>query len=307
MTTQRLVQPEVSLAITLISALLCPAAAAQQSIPWAPMAHRFHHLELGPGVIGQQQLLRIPNAAHYYQPVEVRGPKGSQISLSANGGFLPAHQNKLKAGLMMGHVYRFRIGNIPLLEGFEVFPTVELINRLHPPPGMAEKFPIPIELTREELQIAMQGHLVTRVIYLEDPNRALGVRQADEQQYFDVDRRVDPLHMADRLGRPMAILRMGSRVPLGDDDAAFHQNAPPAVVYPEVVETRLDPEAPPSAPSAGEELPPQPPELPGLPTTRHQVAPPAMQPAAAQPASAAEPVGPPSAAPARYPRLPYRY
>lgn len=233
---------------------LASSAAAQTAIPNAPLIqHRFHSLELGPGVVGQQQLLRVPNALHYFQPVELRGPAGSQISMAGQGGFLPSHQQKLKVGLRMGHVYRFRIGAIPLLEGYEVFPTVELINRLHPPAGMAEKFPIPIELTREELEMAISGHLVTRVIYLEDPAIALAAPETDEQRYFDVDRRIDPLHMADRLGRPMAILRMGSRVPLGDGDPAF-THAPPAVVYAEQVDTRLD-----RNPVPAEEVPTQPP------------------------------------------------
>ena len=75
--------------------------------------------------------------------------------------------------MLVGHVYRLKVTNIPFHEGQEVFPSIEVINRLYPPQGMEAKFPIPIELTREELEMAMRGQFVIRVIYLEDPRTAL--------------------------------------------------------------------------------------------------------------------------------------
>jgi len=74
---------------------------------------------------------------------------------------------------------------------------------------------------------------VTRVIYLEDPETADPVaREADEQAYFEVDAGDDPLHVADTLGRPVAILRMGARVPGPEGpDEAFMYGAPPLVKF----------------------------------------------------------------------------
>ena len=75
--------------------------------------------------------------------------------------------------MLIGKVYRFRVTGIKRNEGFEVFPTVEVINRMYPPKGQATRFPIPIQLTEEELALAISGRFVTRVIYLEDPRTAL--------------------------------------------------------------------------------------------------------------------------------------
>jgi hypothetical protein len=120
--------------------------------------------------------------------------------------------------MLIGSVYQLKVTNIPLNEGAEVFPTIELLDRLCPPAGQELRFPIPIELTLEELDLAASGKYVTRVIYLEDPRMALGVRQdPDQQRYYEVDSDTDPLEAADRIGRPMAILRMGSRVPTEED------------------------------------------------------------------------------------------
>ena len=292
-----------SIAVSVVwgSAVAEPASAQAQIPQRQLMRHHFHNLRSPPGVIGQEQLLRVPNSVGYYQPVEIRGPKGSQISLATRGGFLPDHEDKMKVGMLLGKVYRFRVGNIPLLEGYEVFPTVEVINRLHPPPGMAARFPIPIEITQEELEFALKGNMVTRVIYLEDPNNALAVAQSEQQPYFDVDRSLDPLHMADRMGRPMAILRMGSRVPLNDDEA-FRFNSPPAVVFPEVVETKLSPPAnPPANPPTEPATDPDS----GGPKPDGVVTPTSGVNSPLAPLRQPGPVR--GANPKRYPRLPHRY
>ncbi len=101
-----------------------------------------------------------------------------------------------------------------------------------PPPGQELRFPIPIELTLEELDLAASGRYITRVIYLEDPRTALGVREdPDRQRYYEVDSTSDPLEVADRIGRPMAILRMGSRIPTDADLAEGRIRQAPFMKY----------------------------------------------------------------------------
>jgi hypothetical protein len=70
----------------------------------------------------------------------------------------------------------------------------------------------------DELEMALSGRLVTRVIYLEDPQSAVPVRDSlDQQRYYEVRSDDDPLKVADRMGRPVAIMRMGSRTPDYDE------------------------------------------------------------------------------------------
>jgi hypothetical protein len=195
----------------LSAALLCPAMlTAQQGPP-----HYFHSADLPPGVVGRGQALRGGPTPGYFQPVELRAPKGTLISPAVDGAFAEGKSESLLAGMLIGGVYRFKVSRIPDHETEEVFPTVEVVSRLHPPPGQALRFPIPIELTIEELGLAIEGRFVTRVIYLEDPHRALPIRQDanSPQPYFEAPAAQDALRLADELGRPMAILRMGSRVP----------------------------------------------------------------------------------------------
>ena len=58
------------------------------------------------------------------------------------------------------------------------------------------------------------------MIYLEDPERALPVGKGEkDQNWFDVGPGKDPLVVADSLGRPVAIVRMGGRVPDAPKDS----------------------------------------------------------------------------------------
>ncbi len=121
-------------------------------------------------------------------------------------------------GLLVGSTYRFRIENIPYNEGRELYPTIRLLGRLNPPPGKETEFPIVVDLTQEDLELALAGKFVTRVVYLESPTSASPVRSDENRISQDVPQGSDPLAVAETLGRPIAVVRIGSRIP---DPTAF--------------------------------------------------------------------------------------
>jgi hypothetical protein len=167
-----------------------------------------------PGAIGSQRLKRGGPLSGYFQPVRIRAPEGARISLAEEGGFQGIESDNVLVGMQIGQVYRMRVADFSADSSQEVFPTVEVIDRLYPPAGLALRYPIPIELTADELKMAADGMFVTRVIYLENPNQALPVNEPkDEQQWVEAPRGADPLVVADEMGRPMAILRIGARYP----------------------------------------------------------------------------------------------
>jgi hypothetical protein len=223
----------VSLLGLLISAAVVTLGSAQTS-----PHHYFQRADLPPGAIGSAQLMRGGPLPGHYQAVEIAGPEGVRIALANQGFFEEPVPAPLKAGLLVGHVYRLKVTSIPLREGQELFPSVEIINRLYPPQGSQARFPIPIELTRQELEMALRGQFVIRVIYLENPRTALPQQEDPAQQrYFDVGPGQDPLEVADGLGRPMAILRIGSRVPeLDQISGRFLFHCPPWIRYPEMID-----------------------------------------------------------------------
>jgi hypothetical protein len=137
--------------------------------------------------------------------------------------------------MLVGAVYRFRVTGIPSWPGEELYPTLEIIDRICPEPGREHRFPIPIMLTIEDMESALKGSLVTRVIYLEDSSVSMPVATTPDQQLtLDVSPTENALQAADQLGRPVAILRLGSRVPtdLGGDLSNFLYGCPPWVPLP---------------------------------------------------------------------------
>jgi hypothetical protein len=195
--------------------------------------HLLHAGKLPPGAIGAQQLLRGGPLAGYFQPVQIKAPTGAMVSLAIDQQFSAPQRTPLTVGMLVAAVYRLRITEIPNHVGEEVYPTVEVINRIYPPVGEEFRFPIPIELTQAELELALAGKFVTRVVYLEDPHRALPIAQAreSEQSYFEVRPTDDPLEVADRLGRPVAILRLGGRLPdSAGPDEKFLYGSPPVLI-----------------------------------------------------------------------------
>jgi hypothetical protein len=201
----------------------------QGQFPQTPPVHYPHHALMPPGAIGTAQLQRgLPWVGHF-QAVEFRGPAGTLIALPSSGRFEPPAP-RVTAGLLIGQVYRLRVTNIPRHEGEEVFPTIEVIDRTFPPPNMAHRFPIPIVLGESDLELALTGKFVTRVIYIEDPRNAVPMAQAPgQQEWFDARPGDDPLRVADALGRPVAILRLGGRTPYDTSQPSmdFLFNCPP--------------------------------------------------------------------------------
>ena len=181
------------------------------SIVWA-QERSLLNAQLPTGEIGRTQVQRRPELANVWQPVLVRVADGATLAFAEGGGFSYSQGEAQLVSLLVGTTYRLKVSNIPQSYG-DVYPTIELIDRLHPPPGKETRYPVPVEITDEELKMALAGKFVTRVIYVEDPRNAVGGRELPEQRYFEALLDEDPYEVASRIGRPIAILRMGSVVP----------------------------------------------------------------------------------------------
>jgi len=170
-----------------------------------------------------------PSVANYVQPVQVQLPTTGEVSFYRGGSaaavVLPA---PAQAGMQVGHAYRIKISNLPDHPGVELFPTIELLGRLHPPIELKDKYPVPIEITAEEIETAINDQMVTKVIYLEQPQLANPTRQVNGKMHVEaLDTEVNLLEAADMRGRPIAILRMGGRIPdASSPEDEFYSTSP---------------------------------------------------------------------------------
>ncbi|MBS0261924.1 MAG: hypothetical protein JSS02_08200 [Planctomycetes bacterium] len=148
------------------------------------------------------------------QAVRVDAPQGGKVSYYTSPAAESVEtESSAVVALQVGSVYRLKISEMPEYPGVELFPTVELIDRLHPPAGRETEFPVPIALTDEEISLAVSGRLVTKVVYLEQPDRADPIRRTDAARSEIAHPRENLLALADEKGRPMAIVRIGGREP----------------------------------------------------------------------------------------------
>lgn len=192
--------------------------------------HSVHHGVMPPGAIGSLQLERGGPLPGYFQPVQIKGPAGVVVAMAEGGTFGEPETAPIRVGLLIGQVYRFRVMNIPLNPGAEVFPTIEIVDRLYPPQGLEYRFPIVVELSHDDIMTALSGKFVTKVIYLEDPEMAVPTGHPEgSQPSFDIAPGHNPLEVADEVGRPVAILRMGGILPMqtGQPDMQFLFGCPP--------------------------------------------------------------------------------
>lgn len=227
--------PLVASAVAVLGAMTQPASAQTRSPTPLPKVNYLLNSDAPPGVVGAATLLRRQPVQGYFQPVEVSGPEKLEVALAQHGQFLPPLPAPVKVGMLIGAVYRLRVTNIPLRPGEELYPTIEILDRLYTPRGREHRFPIPIVLEQEDLIRALDGGMVTRVIYLEDAEVASPIADLPgSQRVMDVGGNDNALQMADQLGRPMAILRIGSRVPtdLQGDLTTFLYHSPPWMPLP---------------------------------------------------------------------------
>lgn len=189
-----------------------------------------------PGTISEWQRLAGRIQPGYLQPVLVKLPTSGQVTF-----YQGYQQPELtlaapgQAKLSVGSIYRLRISDLPELPGVEIYPSIELIDRLHPPAGQLDRFPVVIDLLEDELAWAADGRLVTKVIYLEQPDRVALSGIEREQNVITMRPNQNLVAEADSLGRPIAIVRLGGRLPdlLNPDPQFFGPGGPVELSQPE--------------------------------------------------------------------------
>jgi hypothetical protein len=203
------------LGLSLIATLTtCSSRAVAQQYP-AVGGRQFPLNQMTPPGTAAQWAVNLGKATpEYFQPVRVTLPTNGLVTFyegsphRAYDVVAPA-----QASLVVGRIYRLRVSAMPEFPGVEFFPSIELIDRLHPPTCHVEDFPIEFELTLEELEWAAKGRLMTKVVYLEQPDRIPVTLVDAKQRITTIEPSHNALAEADLLGRPVAIVRLGGRTP----------------------------------------------------------------------------------------------
>ncbi|HEX3146686.1 MAG TPA: hypothetical protein VHR66_01205 [Gemmataceae bacterium] len=163
--------------------------------------------------------------------VKVGVPDGSKVTWHPTGKEETTTAGPV--GLRPGYTYRFQLTDVPGPTGTVLHPSIEVRGVLVPRPGLEDvsKHPVPIEFTENDIDRVLQGRMITKVYYLEDPEKAVPVAGvAGHALEFPAESVEEAIKDARGRGRPMLIVRLGER-PATADELAF-ENTPGTILFP---------------------------------------------------------------------------
>jgi uncharacterized repeat protein (TIGR01451 family) len=187
--------PAPSVGIPPTPGMAPPAAVAP------PVMMPFHH----PGLPCPAPLLAA----------KVLAPPGVRFTLYPGCRMARMFEEPVVFGLRPGYVYRMELTNLPYQPGRSLYPEVEVHGTLVPRAGMKYMdYPIPLLFTQGDIDRALAGAVITKVIYLEDPEKALPttipldspVELPDASEQQAIKAAIDN-------GRLVAIVRLGAKIP----------------------------------------------------------------------------------------------
>lgn len=137
------------------------------------------------------------------------------------------------AGMRPGYFYRVQLSHLPGHPGISLYPTLEVYGSLKLPSRLsAAKYPAPVVLTDSDIESALSGNMVSKVIYLENPDLAMPTTTPPD---LPIELNLPPggklLAEARDRGRPMLVLRMGGRSLVSEEELA-RSTIPGTILHP---------------------------------------------------------------------------
>ncbi len=157
---------------------------------------------------------QLPPPGHGPAPLlfaRFSGPAGMRVTFYQGQPTGRDFAAPVAAGLRPGYICRVKLSDFTDYPNVSLYPTLEVRGSLALRPGMtAPAYPAPVILTDADVHAALAGSLVTKVVYLEDPDKAVpAATKPDQVLETDAPVTRDPLAEARERGRLMLIVRFG--------------------------------------------------------------------------------------------------
>jgi uncharacterized repeat protein (TIGR01451 family) len=141
------------------------------------------------------------------------GPEGLKVTFYQGGLAGRTFTAPFQVGLRPGYIYRIKVSGFPNHPEVILFPTLEVRGTLMLSPHLkAADYPAPVSFGGDDLTEVLSGAVLTKVLLLEHPDRALPTATLPDRP---VELRAtpdqDPLKVAREHGRPVLIMRVGMR------------------------------------------------------------------------------------------------
>ena len=146
---------------------------------------------------------------------KVLAPKGVRVTVHPGSPLARMYDAPAVFGFRPGYVYRLELSNLPYAPGRVLYPEVEVRGVLVPRAGMKYMdWPAPLLFTPRDIERALAGVVLTKAVYLEDPEKAIpsefGLNNPVELPTGTEDEAVAE---AVANGRLVAIVRLGNKLP----------------------------------------------------------------------------------------------
>jgi uncharacterized repeat protein (TIGR01451 family) len=177
-------------------------------------------------------------------------PAGARVTFYRDLPTGCAFDASVIVGLRPGYIYRVKLAHFPRHPELCLYPSLEVRGTLHLPACLrAADYPAPVVVNEEDIAVALSGGLVTKVVYLENPERAQPVAtRCDQPVEITLRPGQDPADEARAFGRPMLIVRLGART--FSPEEMVHESIPGTVLLPGDQALAM-PAAPPCIPWSG--------------------------------------------------------
>lgn len=194
-----------------------PPRPTDRSLPPSEMARRLHY---GPT---PQQAIKvqadIEEAQKQGLPLPIYAklivPRGGKIMLYGNGGSPHKYDDKVKVGFRSRHRYAFALENLPQSDGRTYYGTIEVVRGLLLPKNVkGPDAAVPLVFNDQDAEDLAAHRMITKMVVVEDPDVAIAeAGHPDEAIRHEATMFGDAVEIARGLGKTVAIVRVGSRIP----------------------------------------------------------------------------------------------
>jgi uncharacterized repeat protein (TIGR01451 family) len=151
-------------------------------------------------------------------PGKVLAPKGVRVTAFPGSPLARMFDAPAVFAFRPGYTYRLELSNLPYHPGRTLYPEIEVRGILVPRIGMKYMdYPVPLTFSQADIEKALGGAVVTKYIYLEDPEKAIPTEVLpDSPIEFPNGTEEEAYKSAMANGRLVAVVRLGDRKPLPD-------------------------------------------------------------------------------------------
>jgi uncharacterized repeat protein (TIGR01451 family) len=216
--------PTVPSAVLPASGLATRAHVRTAAFPSAAVGCGTCGTPAGAGVGAGRPVANFPQHPLYREPCPPVGPPapvlamrlllpdGASVAVDPSG---KGYGTGSLFGFRPGYVYRLKVTTA----AGELGATLEVRGSIVPRPNMRYmEFPAALFVSPTDVQRAAGGGVVTKVLYLENPEKAIPVEELPNQPIeVAADTERDAVETAEANGRVVAVLRVGDRAPSRDE------------------------------------------------------------------------------------------